>query len=106
MSYHSDEASSAVKAAGGSALSVIKVPDQLAHEIDRLAGSGKRSAYAVEVLWREVRRIRQREALRSSAGSWKREDHPELARGGAAYVEEIRSEPDDRFEDALDRQPN
>lgn len=87
-------------------MTVIRVPDELAREIDRLAGAKKRSAYAVEVLWKEVRRTRQREALRSSTGSWKPENHPELAHGGAAYVEEIRSEPDERFEDALNRQPN
>jgi hypothetical protein len=85
-------------------MTIIKVPDELAYEIDRLAGAKKRSAYAIDVLWREVRRNRQREALRSSAGSWKPEDHPELARGGAAYVEEIRAEPDGRFEDALNSQ--
>ncbi|HYL77727.1 MAG TPA: hypothetical protein VEU96_26165 [Bryobacteraceae bacterium] len=84
-------------------MTIIKVPDELAHEIDRLAGAKKRSAFAVDVLWREVRRNRQREALRASAGSWKTEDHPELAQGGAAYVEEIRSERDSRYEDALDR---
>jgi hypothetical protein len=82
----------------------IQVPDELAFEIDRLAGAGKRSDYAVDVLWREVRRARQREALQASAGSWKQEDHPELALGGAACVERIRSESDDRFEDALGRQ--
>ena len=82
-------------------MTIIKVPDELAHEIDRLAGAKQRSAYAVAVLWREVRRTRQREALRSSAGSWKPENHSELARGGAAHVDDIRSEPDDRYEDAL-----
>jgi len=82
-------------------MTIIKVPDELAHEIDRLAGAKQRSAYAVEVLWREVRRNRQREALRTSAGVWKPEDHPELSQGGAAYVEKIRSEREDRFEDAL-----
>jgi hypothetical protein len=85
-------------------MTIIKVPDELAHEIDRLAGSKKRSAYAVNVLWKEVRRMRQREALRISAGIWKQEDHPELASGGAAHVEEIRSERDRRFEDILERQ--
>ena len=84
-------------------MTIIKVPDELAHEIDRLAGAKKRSAFAVEILWKEVRRNRQREAIRASAGSWKQEDHPELARGGAAYVDEIRSEPDDRFNEALTR---
>ena len=85
-------------------MTIIKVPDELAHEIDRLAGAKKRSAYAIDVLWREVRRNRQREALRASAGSWKDGNHPELARGGAAHVEEIRAERDARFEDALNRQ--
>jgi hypothetical protein len=84
-------------------MTIIELPDELAQEIDRLAGTTDRSAYAVDILWREVRRNRQREALRSSAGSWKAEDHPELARGGAARVEEIRVERDDRFEDALKR---
>ena len=84
-------------------MTTIKVPDELAQELDRPAGAGHRSAYAAEVLWREIRRNRQREALHASTGSWKAEDHPELARGGAAYVEEIRSYRDERFEDAHKR---
>ena len=84
-------------------MTIIEVPDELAHEIDRLAGSQERSAYAVSVLWLEVRRNRQLEAVRASAGSWNPENHPELARGGAAYIEGVRSERDERFEDALDR---
>lgn len=73
-------------------MTTIQVPDELAVELDRLAGAAKLSDYAVDVLWREVRRTRQLEAIRSSAGCWKQEDHPELAQGGAAYVEQIRSE--------------
>lgn len=82
-------------------MTIIKVPDELAQEIDRLAGTKKRSAFAIDVLWREIRRARQREALQASSGIWKLENHPELARGGAAYVQEIRSERDERFEEAL-----
>ena len=83
--------------------SVIKIPEELAHELDRLAGAEHkpRTAYVVDVLWRDVRRNKQREALKLSAGAWKPHDHPELAKGGAAYVEQIRSEPDERFEDAM-----
>ena len=83
---------------------IIKIPGDLARELDRVAGHKRRSAYAIDVLWREVRRRRQRAALKMSAGSWRAEDHPELAHGGAAYVEQIRSEPDDRFEEALQHQ--
>jgi len=83
---------------------IIKIPGDLAHELDRAAGPKRRSAYAIDVLWRDVRRRRQRAALKTSAGSWRTEDHPELAHGGAAYVEQIRSETDDRFEEALKHQ--
>ncbi len=83
--------------------SVIKIPKKLAEELDRLAGAERkpRTSYVVEVLWRDVRRHKQREALRLSTGTWKTANHPELARGGAAHVEQIRAEPDERFEDAL-----
>jgi len=83
--------------------SVIKIPEELAHELDRLAEAEhkRRTTYAVDVLWRDVKRNKQREALRLSAGAWNPADHPELAHGGAAYVEKIRSEPDERFEDAI-----
>ena len=85
--------------------SVIKIPEELAHELDRLAGAEHkpRTTYAVDVLWRDVKRNKQREALKLSAGAWNPADHPELAQGGAAYVEKIRSEPDERFENAIRR---
>ena len=85
----------------GASQTVIKIPIALARELDRVAGSGHRSAYAVEVLWKDVRKARQREALEASAGSWKKKDHPELSQGGAAYVAKIRAERDKRFEPAI-----
>ena len=85
---------------------VIKIPAGLAHELDRIAGARRRSAYAVDVLWRDVRRSKQREALRATTAAWRAEDHPELVQGSAAYVERIRSEPDERFEAALQRHKN
>src|ERR1017187_376823 len=62
--------------------SVIKIPEELAHELDRLAGveHKPRTAYVVDVLWRDVRRNKQREALKLSAGAWNPAGHPELAR--------------------------
>jgi hypothetical protein len=84
--------------------SIIRIPESLASEIDKLAGPKRRSAYAIDVLWREVQRNRQSAALRASKGAWKAEDHPEPEEGGAAYVEKIRSEQDERFEAAISRQ--
>lgn len=85
---------------------VIKIPEELTHELDRLAEAEHkaRTTYAVDVLWRDVRRNKQREALKLSAGAWNPDDHAELAKGGAAYVEQIRSEPDERFENAIREQ--
>jgi Arc/MetJ-type ribon-helix-helix transcriptional regulator len=85
-------------------MTTIKIPDELAGEIDRLAGAKKRSAYAAEILWRDVHRARQREALRATRGAWKMEDHPELADGAAAYIEKLRSEPNERFEGIIRNQ--
>lgn len=81
---------------------VINIPESLAHELDQLAEAERKqmSTYVVEVLWKDVKRNKQRNALKLSSGAWSTNDHPELAQGGAAYVEKIRSEPDERFEDA------
>jgi hypothetical protein len=45
---------------------IIKIPEELANKIDRLAAAEHkpRAAYAVDVLWRDVRRNKQREALK------------------------------------------
>ena len=84
---------------------VIKIPESLAHELDQLAEAEhkRRTTYVVDVLWRDVKRNKQRQALKLSAGAWSPDQHPELAQGGEAYVEKIRSEPDERFEDAIRR---
>ena len=84
-------------------MATLEIPDSLALELDRLAEAEhkQRAAYAAELLWKDVERMNQRLALKLSAGAWNQCDHPELAEGGAAYVEKIRSEPDERFEDAI-----
>jgi hypothetical protein len=81
-------------------MTTINVPDELTYEIDLLAGASQRSSYVVDVLWKEIRRTRQREALLASAGVWKSKSHPELANGGAAFVEVTRSEREERLESA------
>jgi hypothetical protein len=82
---------------------VIKIPEELAHELDLLAQAEhkRRTPYVVDLLWRDVRRSKQRQALKLSSGSWNLDHHPELVHGGAAHVEKIRSEPDERFEDTI-----
>jgi len=69
---------------------ILKIPADLERELDRIVGHKQRSANAAESLSREVRRSQQRAALKLSSGCWSPEDHPELAAGGAAYVEQLR----------------
>jgi len=47
---------------------------------------------------REIRRREQRGALREAAGSWKNEDHPELAEGADKWVQHMRQQSAKRLE--------
>ena len=77
---------------------LVAIPRQLATAIDKIAGEKQRTSFIVDLLHREVRRREQREALREAAGSWKDEDHPELAGGADAWVREMRQESVKRLE--------
>ena len=77
---------------------LVAIPRQLATAIDKIAGEKQRTSFIVDLLQREVRRREQREALREAAGSWKDEDHPELADGADKWVREMRQESVKRFE--------
>lgn len=81
----------------------IVLPVDLVVEIDKIVGKRGRSAFLTELAQREIKIRRQREVLSETAGAWKTEDHPELANGGAAWVEQIRALDSRRFEE-LERQ--
>jgi hypothetical protein len=51
----------------------------VADELRRLIPARERTRFVEEVLRRELRRRKLREALKRSYGAWKDEDHPELA---------------------------
>lgn len=76
----------------------IKFPVELVAEIDRFAGRRQRTAFVVDIVRRELQRMRQLEAVRESGGAWAQADHPELEAGGAAFVERLRREDRDRIE--------
>jgi hypothetical protein len=82
---------------------LIAIPSRMAAEIDRIAGQEGRNAFIVELLEREIRRHAQLEALREAAGSWKDENHPELAGGSEAWVRQMRQESEKRFEQLRQR---
>jgi hypothetical protein len=77
----------------------VVLPIEVVVSIDKLVGKRGRSAFLTELAQREIKLRLQRQALRESAGAWKSEDHPELANGSAAWVQQIRSLDSRRFEE-------
>jgi hypothetical protein len=77
---------------------MVPYPSDVIAEIDQIVSQGKRTAFLVELAKREIKLNRQRQALRAAIGAWKAEDHPELDRGAASWVREIRQESMKRFE--------
>jgi hypothetical protein len=71
---------------------LVPIPQYLAAAIDRVAGPKQRTAFIVNLVEREIRRYEQRDALREAVGSWKNEEHPELAEGADAWVRQMRQE--------------
>ncbi len=77
---------------------LVPIPQQLAADIDRVAGPKHRASFIINLVEREIRRREQRDALREAAGSWKDTDHPELAGGADAWVREMRQESANRLQ--------
>jgi len=77
----------------------VALPVDVVAGIDKLVGKRSRSAFLTELAQREIKIRRQREVLRETAGAWKSEDHPELAQGAAAWIRQIRTLDDERFEE-------
>jgi hypothetical protein len=74
------------------------LPLEIIADIDKLVGKRGRSAFLAEVARDEIQRRQQRNALRAAKGAWKDEDHPELKDGAAAWVNEMRTESEIRFQ--------
>jgi hypothetical protein len=50
-------------------------------DLRRLVPARERTQFVEEILARELRRRRLKEALKASAGAWKDEDHPDMLTG-------------------------
>ena len=75
---------------------LVSMPPQIVEEIDRTVGIRNRSSFLADLAQRELKRRQQILALEAAAGSWKDKDHPELAKGSAAFVASLRREDDKR----------
>lgn len=74
----------------------ILLPEDLAREIDAIAGRRGRSAFLVEVARDAVRRRKLLAFLKNDELVWRDEDHPELRKGSANWVRRIRRESGQR----------
>jgi hypothetical protein len=83
---------------------LVPIPPKVAAQIDKIAGHGHRTEFIVDVLEREIRRREQLAAIQEAAGSWKDQDHPELANGSEAWVRQMRRESEGRFQRLQERQ--
>ena len=70
----------------------ILLPHDLVKEIDSIVGPRGRSAFLVEIAREAVRRKKMLRFLEGDTPAWKDVDHPELARGAAAWVRALRQE--------------
>lgn len=68
----------------------VVIAEELVSEIDRLVGKRGRSRFLSQAAERELKRLRMLKALERAAGSWKDEHHPELKKGAARWVAELR----------------
>ena len=81
----------------------IVIPEELAAEIDQVAGKRGRSQFLVAAASRELSRQRMIRAITRAAGSWKDEDHPEIRRGASRHVAKMRRESETRLRRAASR---
>ena len=81
----------------------IVISEQLAVEIDTLVGKRGRSAFLTQAAEKELMRLRQIEAVKAAAGTWKDKDHPNLKQGAAKWVKKLRREYDTRLNKMTNR---
>jgi hypothetical protein len=72
----------------------ILLPEDLAREIDAVAGSRGRSAFFIETAWDAIRRRKLLKFLKSEEPVWRDANHPELKEGSAKWVKGLRQESD------------
>jgi hypothetical protein len=76
----------------------INLPQELARDIDEVAGPRGRSAFLVEIAEKEIRRRKMLAFLDREEPAWRDEDHPEIAEiGTAEWVRRLRNEASSRL---------
>ena len=81
----------------------IVIPVELVARIDAIVGKRGRSKFLTQAAEKELMRVRQLKALEAAAGCWKDQDHPELRKGAAKWVDKMRRQDETRFQKVAGR---
>jgi len=85
----------------------IFLPDQIVRRIDTIiGGKSSRSSFIVQATEKELTRQEQIAALKSAAGSWSDDKHPELKQGAAKWVKTLRRDYENRFKTNIAGRPS
>lgn len=66
------------------------LPKDLLDELKRIVPKREQSKVIAEALKKELKRMKLRQALLTSFGAWKDEDHPELQEGTETFIRNLR----------------
>ena len=75
----------------------IAFPKEVRADLDRLVDKRNRSKFVTDAVRKELLLVRQRDAVRRAAGSWKDKNHPELKNGTRTWIKKLRHESEVRF---------
>ena len=70
---------------------LVPIPRHLGIAIDKVAGQKQRVAFIINLVERKSGATNS-EVFREAEGTWKDEDHPQLAEGADKWVREMREE--------------
>jgi hypothetical protein len=76
----------------------IAFPQEVRADLDRFVDKRNRSKFVTDAVRKELLLVRQRDAVRRAAGSWKDRNHPELKNGTRIWIKKLRHESEVRFQ--------
>ncbi len=66
------------------------LPEYLIEELRKSVPKREQSKVIAEALRKELKRLKLQNALETSFGAWKSEDHPELQQGTEAFIKTLK----------------
>ncbi len=81
----------------------FQIPEDLLNELRTTVGKSELSKFVSQALKRELQSLRQQTAIDETFGIWKKQEHPELAKGINDFVRTSRKSTRGKRADAANR---